>query len=210
MSNYTLMTPGPVPVPKQVLEILSEPMEHHRTPEFQALFKRVLTKLPQVFGTTQPAFIHTSTGSGGLESAIVNLLSPGEEVLALITGKFGERWAKMAEAYGGKVTKITAEPGHAIKTSQVAEALQKNPNYKLVLCQACETSTAVLNPIKEIASLTRTTNSMLLVDGITALGAFPMPMDAWGIDCLVGGSQKAFMLPTGLSFIAFSQRAWTR
>jgi aspartate aminotransferase-like enzyme len=204
------MTPGPVPVPQKVLEILSEPMEHHRTPEFQAVLKRVLTKLPSVFGTSQPAFIHTSTGSGGLESALVNVLSPGDEVLSLITGKFGDRWAKMAEAYGAKVTRVVTEPGRAVTVEQVSAALQKNSNFKIVLCQACETSSAVLNPIKEIAAVTRKTQALLLVDGITALGAFPMPMDEWGIDCVVGGSQKAFMLPTGLSFISFSARAWER
>ena len=204
------MTPGPVPVPEEVLAILSQPMEHHRTPEFQAVLKRVLAKLPFVFGTKQPAFIHTSTGSGGMESALINVLSPGDDVLSIVTGKFGERWAKMAEAFGAKVTKITTEPGHAVRLDQIEAAFKQNPNFKVVLCQACETSSAVLNPIREIAAFTRKTDALLLVDGITALGAIPMPMDEWGIDAVVGGSQKAFMLPTGLSFISFSARAWQR
>lgn len=208
--TYTLMTPGPVPVPVEVLKILAQPMEHHRTPEFAAVLDRVLKRLKAVFGTQERAFILTSTGSGGLECALVNVLSPGDEVLAIVSGKFGERWAEMAQTYGAVVQRIDVEWGHAVEASQVKAALAKNPNIKIVLCQACETSTGVLHPIKEIAAITKQTEALLLVDGITALGAMPMPMDEWGIDCVVGGSQKAFMLPTGLSLVSFSKRAWER
>lgn len=210
MKTYTLMTPGPVPLPAEVLEVLARPMEHHRTPEFEVVFGRVLKNLKKVFMTEQSVFIQTSTGSGGMESALVNCLSPGDEVLAIVSGKFGERWADMAEVFGAKVTRLQAPWGAAVRTEQVSEAFQKNPNFTAVLCQACETSTGVLHPIREIAQIVSQSDAVLMVDAITALGALPLPMDDWGIDVLIGGSQKAFMLPAGLSFISFSKKAWTR
>lgn len=207
-NKQTLMTPGPVPLPPEVLDVLALPMEHHRTPQFMALFSRVLTNLRQVFVSKEAAFIHTSTGSGGLESAIVNCLSPGDHVLAIVSGKFGERWADMAETFGCRVTRLTVEWGQVVRVSDVKDALKKDPDIVAVLTQACETSTGVLHPIRELAQATRETKAVLMVDAITALGALPMPMDEWGIDVMIGGSQKAFMLPTGLSFISFSAKAW--
>jgi aspartate aminotransferase-like enzyme len=208
MKTYTLMTPGPVPLPKEVLENLALPMEHHRTPEFVALFGRTLKNLKEVFLTKEPVFVHTSTGSGGMESALVNCLSPGDHVISVVSGKFGERWADMAEAFGAQVTRIEVPWGKAVDVATVREALEKHPEAVALLCQACETSTGVLHPIRELAMLTRQHRAVFMVDAITALGALPLPMDEWGIDVLVGGSQKAFMLPTGLSFISFSQKAW--
>lgn len=207
---YILMTPGPVPVPPEVLEVLAQPMEHHRTPEFEAVFARCLSRLQSVFETKERVYMHTSTGSGAMESAIVNTLCPGDEVLAVVSGKFGERWAEMAETYGGRVHRLNVEWGEAVRVEQIEAELRARPGTKLVLCQACETSTAVLHPIRQIAAVVARTEALLLVDGITALGALPMPMDEWHIDVLLGGSQKAFMLPTGLSFISFSQKAWQR
>lgn len=208
---YRLLTPGPVPVPPEVLEILAQPMEHHRTPEFMAVLARVLEGLKHVFGTRERVFLQSSTGSGGMESALVNVLSPGDEVLAIVSGKFGERWAEIAEAYGARVHRLEVEWGHSVRPEQVESALKSNPRIRLVLTQACETSTGALHPIRDIATVVRAVgDALLLVDGITALGALPMPMDDWGIDALVGGSQKAFMLPTGLAFVSFSSRAWER
>ncbi len=208
MKSYTLMTPGPVPLPPEVLEIMARPMEHHRTPEFVQLFNRVLANLKKVFLTEEPVFIHTSTGSGGMESALVNCLSPGDEVISIVSGKFGERWADMAEVYGAKVTRIEVPWGQVVRREQVEDALRKQPNAVAVLCQACETSTGVLHPIRELAQLTKNHRAVLMVDAITAMGALPLPMDEWGLDVLIAGSQKAFMLPTGLSFISFSKKAW--
>ncbi len=207
-AKQILMTPGPVPLPPEVLDVLALPMEHHRTPQFMALFARVLENLKKVFVTDEPAFIHTSTGSGGMESAIVNCLSPGDHVIAIVTGKFGERWADMSEAFGCKVTRLTVRWGKAVKVSDVEALLKKFPETVAVLTQSCETSTGVLHPVRELAQLTRTLKTVLMVDAITALGALPLPMDEWGIDVMIGGSQKAFMLPTGLSFISFSKKAW--
>ena len=208
MNTYTLMTPGPVPLPAEVLEVLARPMEHHRTPEFVALFNRVLANLKPVFMTSEPCFIHTSTGSGGMESAIVNSLSPGDSILCIVSGKFGERWAEMAEVFGARVTRLEVPWGRAVRVDEVRTYLQNHPETKAVLTQACETSTGVLHPIRELAQVTKAHKAILMVDAITALGALPIPMDEWGIDIMVGGSQKAFMLPTGLSFISFSKKAW--
>jgi aspartate aminotransferase-like enzyme len=208
MKSYTLMTPGPVPLPPEVLQVMALPMEHHRTPEFVALFNRVLVNLKKVFETNEPAFIHTATGSGGMESALVNTLSPGDRVIAIISGKFGERWAEMAETFGAKVERLNVEWGKAVSVKDVEKLLNQFPDTVAVMTQACETSTACVHPIRELAQLTRSRKTILMVDAITALGAMPMPMDEWGIDVMVGGSQKAFMLPTGLAFIAFSKKAW--
>jgi aspartate aminotransferase-like enzyme len=206
--SYTLMTPGPVPLPQEVLDVLALPMEHHRTPEFVALFGRVLENLKKVFLTEEPVLIHTSTGSGGMESAIVNVLSPGDKIIAVVSGKFGERWAEMAETYGAEVVRLNVSWGKAVRVDEVKAALEQHPDAKAVLCQACETSTAVLHPVREIAALTRNRETIFMVDAITALGALELPMDKWGVDVIVAGSQKAFMLPTGLSFICFSKKAW--
>jgi aspartate aminotransferase-like enzyme len=208
MKNYTLMTPGPVPLPPEVLENLARPMEHHRTPEFIATWNRVLNNLKTVFMTEQPVFIHTSTGTGGMESALVNCLSPGDHVISVVSGKFGERWADMAETFGARVTRLNVPWGQAVKVSDVERALAAEPHTVAVLSQACETSTGVLHPVRELARAVAKTKAVFMVDAITALGALPIPMDEWQIDVMVGGSQKAFMLPTGIAFISFSQKAW--
>lgn len=205
-----LLTPGPVPVPPEVLEILAKPMEHHRTPNFEQVFARVRENLKTVFGTKQPVFIHTSTGSGAMESALVNTLNRGDEILSVVSGKFGERWADMAEVYGLKVHRLNVKWGEAVDPSEVEKALSTNKAIRAVLTQACETSTAVVHPIAELAKITSKTDALLIVDGITAVGAVPLPMDELGIDVLIAGSQKAFMLPTGIAFIALSSRAWER
>lgn len=206
--TYTLMTPGPVPLPEEVLAVLAQPMEHHRTPEFVALWRRVLANLKRVYMTKEPVFIHTATGSGAMESAIVNCLSPGDEIIAVVSGKFGERWAEIAETYGIKVHRIETPWGKPVPLEEIEESLERHPNAAALLSQACETSTGVLHPVREIAMLTRKHRALFMVDAITALGALPLPMDEWGIDVLIAGSQKAFMLPTGLSFISLSEKAW--
>jgi aspartate aminotransferase-like enzyme len=207
--TYRLMTPGPVPLSPAVRETLSLPMIHHRTPEFDAILKSVMTKLKKTFLTKQPVFMHAATGSGAMESAIVNTLSPGDEVLTIVTGKFGERWNKICEAYGIKYHALNVPWGEAVKVAEVERLLQTLPNVKAVLCQASETSTATMNPVRELADVVRRrAHTIFIVDAITALGAMPLAMDDWGLDVVVSGSQKAFMLPTGLAFIALSEKAW--
>lgn len=207
--HESLLAPGPVNLHPEVRRILSLPMIHHRTPEFDKIFARALEGLQWLFGTRERVYILTSTGSGGMEALIVNTLSPGDEVLAIVSGKFGERWGEMAAHYGGQVTTLEVPWGEAVDPADVEAHLAAHPKTRLVLCQACETSTAVKHPIEAIARLTRARpETLLLVDGITAVGAYPLPMDDLGIDGLVAGSQKAFMLPTGLSFVSFSAKAW--
>ncbi len=211
--NPLLMTPGPVPVPPEVLNVLALPIEHHRTAAFQQCFERVLGKLPALFGTSQRAFMHVSTGSGGMESLLVNVLNPGDRVAAVVSGKFGERWAEMAEAYGAHVDRFEVPWGDAVDVNAFELWLKNLANKPhIVMSQACETSTAVLHPIESMAKVIRQNHAdtLFLVDAITALGALPLPMDAWDLDGVVGGSQKAFMLPTGLSFVAWSARAWKK
>ena len=209
-TRSVLVTPGPVPAPPEVLSILAQPMEHHRTPAFVECLARSLAGLKRVFKTERPAFIHASTGSGGMEAAIVNVLSPGDECIAVVSGKFGERWADMAAAYGARVSRIDVEWGKSVEPAQVREALRRTPNAHAVLCQACETSTGALHPVRAIAREVAATDALFLVDGITAVGAIEMPMDEWQLDVVVAGSQKAFMLPTGCAFTSFSEKAWRR
>lgn len=205
--EYSLLAPGPVNLHPEVRKALAMPMIHHRTPEFDVILKRVLTGIRSVFQTKEDVYLLSCTGSGGMEALLVNTISPGDKVLAIVSGKFGERWAEMAKTFGAEVTIINVPWGEAAKPESVEDHLKRFPETRAVLCQACETSTAVAHPIKEIAEIVSKYESLLLVDAITALGAYPLPMDEWKIDGLVAGSQKAFMLPTGMAFISFSKKA---
>lgn len=210
MSNPILLAPGPVQLHPEVQKILSLPMIHHRTPEFDVILKSVLHNLKFLFQTTEPVFMVTSTGSGGMESLLINVLSPKDKVLAIVSGKFGERWADMAEAFGADVHRLHVEWGKSVSILDVETFLKNNPDTEIVMTQACETSTATKHDIASLGKFISTTKALFLVDGITALGAYELPMDAWHIDGLVAGSQKAVMLPTGMSFVSFSKKAWQK
>ena len=205
---YRLLAPGPVPLPQPVLRALSQPAVHHRTPAFQKMIEESFSNLKKVFKTKQPVLIQTCTGTGVMESALVNTLQKGDKVLSVIGGKFGERWAEMARLFGAEVIEMSLPWGEALELQRFESLLKQNKGLKLVLTQACETSTATVFPIKEMAKLVRThTSALMMVDAITAVGCMDLPMDEWEIDVIVAGSQKAFMLPTGLGFIAISERA---
>ncbi len=209
--EYNVLAPGPVNLHPRVQEALALPMIHHRTPEFDKILARVLSRLKNIFQTTQPVFISTSTGSGGMEALLVNTLAPRDRVLGIDSGKFGERWCEMAQVFGGQLDRMKVPWGEAVDPEAVRQHLQKNPGTAIVMCQACETSSGVVHPIEQLGKvIAEFPDTLFLVDGITALGALPLPMDAWKIDGLVGGSQKAFMLPTGLSLFSFSQKAWKK
>jgi len=208
MLKRYLLTPGPTAVPPEVLLRMSQPMIHHRTPEFEALFAQVQEKLQWLFQTTQNVLILAASGTGAMEAAVSNTCSPGDTVIVVNGGKFGERWLKISQAFGVKVIELKIEWGKAVAVDAVAQALQTNPGVRAVLVQASETSTTVLHPVEQISALTRKINTLLIVDGITAVGATDTPMDKWGIDILVTGSQKALMLPPGLAFVALSDKAW--
>lgn len=202
------MAPGPVPLHPEVQAALSLPMIHHRTPLFDKILKRVLENLKKVFCTEEDVYLLSGTGSAGLEACLVNLLSPGDEVLCIVSGKFGERWAEMSTQFHYQVHRLNVEWGNPVDPLEVEKILTENPRIRAVLCQACETSTAVLHPIQELGEIiAKFPTTLFLVDGITAVGAVELPMDEWKIDGLVAGSQKAFMLPTGLSFLSFSKKA---
>jgi aspartate aminotransferase-like enzyme len=207
LKNY-LLAPGPTAVPAEVLLQIAQPTIHHRTPEFEKIVGCVREQLKEVFATAQDVIVLAASGTGAMEAAVVNTLSPGDAVLCVNGGKFGERWLKMARTFGLDVEEIQVEWGRAVDPGAVEAALRRRPETRAVLVQASETSTTVLHPIEPIARLTRERDTLLMVDGITAVGVTDMPMDAWGIDVLVSGSQKAFMLPPGLAFIALSERAW--
>lgn len=205
---YKLLAPGPVPLPKQVLDALSRPALHHRTPHFTKLLEFCFSGLQKVYETNEPVLIQTSTGSGVMESAVVNTLSPGDEVLCVTAGKFGERWAEICRAYGMQTHEFQVEWGKALPLDDFEAHLKRLPQVKAVFTQACETSTGTVFPIQKMARLTHShTEALMIVDAITAMACMNLPMDKWGLDVVVAGSQKAFMLPTGLGFIGLSQRA---
>ena len=208
MLKRYLLTPGPTQVPPEVLLRMSQPLIHHRTPEFSQIFAEVQSHLQWLFQTTQDVLILAASGSGAMEAAVVNTCSPGDSVIVVNGGKFGERWLKICAAVGVQTEEIKVEWGQAVAVDAVVQALQRQPSAKAILMQASETSTTVLHPVKEIAALTHDTETLLVVDGITAVGATDIPMDDWGIDVLITGSQKALMLPPGLGFVALSAKAW--
>ena len=205
-----LLSPGPVLMHSTVRKALSGPMLHHRSQVFKNILTQVLEDLKQLFKTKNPVLILNSSGTGAMEAGISNTLSPGDHVLCLISGKFGERFKEIALAFGLKVHSLTSELGQAIKLNQFEEALKNNPNIKAVLTTACETSTGTEQPLKELADLLKqkAPSVLFIVDAITGLGSMTLNMDDFGIDVLITGSQKALSLPTGLSFIALSKKAW--
>lgn len=206
-----MLTTGPTPVPEFVLAAMAGSVHYHRGPAFAAIMEECRKLLPPLFGTKQEALILAGTGTLAMESAIANVFVPGDEVVAVNSGKFGARWAEQARIYGCKVHEIKVERGHAVEVSEVEKLLKVNPNVRGVLVHASETSTGVRHDVKAIAKLAQAQKDCLtLVDGVTSVGVFNVPMDAWGVDVLVGGSQKGLMLPPGLSFAAASAKAWAR
>lgn len=203
-----IFAPGPTPVPEEVLLEMGKPTLHHRTKEFIAILERVRKGLQFVFQTTQPTYLFSASGSGAMEATLVNCLAPQDEVLCIDGGKFGERWVKLAKAFGLVPHVYKVEWGHAADPSEVERILKAHPKIKAVLFQASETSTGVYHSVKEIAEVTqKNSDALVVVDAITALGVSDLPMDAWGLDAVISGSQKALMLPPGLAFLALSPRA---
>ena len=210
MIKQYLLSPGPTPIPNEVQLAMAQTMIHHRTPAFAVVLEEARQGLKTLFGTKNDVIILASSGTGAMEAAVTNLFSPEDKVIVVNGGKFGERWLRICRAFGLDVVEIKVEWGTAVEVSAVEQALQAHPDTKGVLIQASETSTTTLHPVPEIAGLTRDGGPLLLVDGVTAVGVLSVPMDDWGIDVLVTGSQKAMMLPPGLAFIGLSDRAWQR
>jgi len=209
-----LRIPGPTPLPDAVREAGARQMVAHRGPEFKALLGRVSEGMRPAFGTSSDILILTASGTGGMESAVVSFLSPGDPVLAISIGNFGERFATIARSYGADVTSLDVEWGRAADPAQVRESVEAMTADgrvpRAVLLTFNETSTGVTNPIRELSSAVREASpeALVIVDGISGIGALPFEMDAWGIDVVVTGSQKAWMIPPGLAMAAVSERAW--
>jgi len=210
MIKQYLLSPGPTPIPNEVALAMSRTMIHHRTPEFGESFNEARQGLKTLFGTNSDVLMFASSGTGAMEAAVANLFSPADKVLVVNGGKFGERWLRISQAFGLEIVEIKVAWGKAVTLSQVKQQLDAHPDIKGILLQASETSTTVLHPVREIAELIGDNGPLLVVDGVTAVGVLPVPMDVWGIDVLVTGSQKALMLPPGLAFIGLSERAWAK
>ena len=207
--KYRLLAPGPVQIPKEVLDELSKPMVHHRTPLFTKLFEKTLDDLKFVFRTKQPVMVLPTTGTGAMEASLVNTLSPGDEALFIASGKFGERWATIANQYDITAHILEVDWGTTFDISTINTILDNNPNIKAIFTQSCETSTCVLHDIHSLAKITKDNPGLILVvDAISSLLAAELPMDEWGVDVVITGSQKSLMLPTGLSFVCLSEKAW--
>jgi aspartate aminotransferase-like enzyme len=208
MRKYQLMAPGPTPVPSRVLLAMAQPMIHHRTPEYEALFTEVQAGLKRVFQTAQDVVPLACSGTGAMEAAVVNTLSPGDRVAVVVAGKFGERWVEICRAFGVEVVPVTAPFGETVAPEQLAAALRAHPDIRAVFTQHSESSTGVLHDVRAYAEVTRGTDAILVVDAVSSLGIADLPMDAWGVDLVVAGSQKGLMLPPGLAFCALSDKAW--
>jgi aspartate aminotransferase-like enzyme len=208
MKKYQLMAPGPTPVPSEVLLAMAQPIIHHRTPEYEALFVEVRDGLKRLVQTSQDVIPLACSGTGAMEAALVNTLSAGDTAIVVSAGKFGERWLELARAYGVEVVELKAPYGETVPAERVAEALRAHPTAKAVLTQHSETSTGVLHDVRAYAAATRPTGAILVVDAVSSLGIANLEMDAWGLDVVVAGSQKGLMLPPGLGFCALSDKAW--
>ncbi len=207
MKNY-ILTPGPTPIPDFVREALSRPIIHHRTPQFQQILKEAMEGLKYIFQTKETVYIISSSGTGAMEAAVANVASPGDKVIVVEGGKFGERWREIAASYGMEVISIQVPWGQAVAPEEIESALKANPEAKAIFITHCETSTGIDTDVESIAKITSASDTLLVVDAISSMGVSPLLMDEWGVDVVVSGSQKGLMLPPGLAFIALSKRAW--
>jgi len=202
-----LMTPGPTPVPPEVLAALAEPVIHHRGRDFKEIYERCLARLRQVYRTENDVLLFTSSGSGSFESAVSNLVSPGDRILVLSAGNFGERWAAMTKAYGADVVHARLEWGETPDTDDLRTALAEAGDIRVVYLVHSETSTGVVADVQSLAVTAKEAGAVVVVDAVSSLGAVPLETDAWGIDVVVSGSQKALMCPPGLAFVSVSSDA---
>ena len=205
-----LLTPGPTPLYPKALHAMMASDIHHRTEDFRKLYTAVLADLKEVLGTQNDVLTLVASGTGAMESSVSNFLSQGDKVIVCSAGKFGERWIEIATAYGLNAVVLTAEYGDVVTVARVEEALAANPDVKAVFVQASETSTGAQHDVKGMGEAIAKTEAIFVVDAITGMGTMPLDIDGWGLDIVVGGSQKAFMIPPGLAFIAISPKAWAK
>src|SRR5215472_11032650 len=205
-----LLTPGPTPLYPPALRAMMASDLHHRTAEFRTIYKGALTDLQAVYGTRNDVLCFTASGTGAMEASVSNLFSRGDKAIVCTAGKFGERWAEITRAYGLDATVLEAEYGDVVTPDRVEAALKAEPGAKGVFLQASESSTGAEHDVCAIAGLVKKTDAILVVDAITGLGTMPLDIDGWGLDVVIGGSQKAFMIPPGLAFLSVSEKAWER
>ncbi len=209
MQKRYLLAPGPTAIPPEVLLKMAEPILHHRNPMFETVMEEVRANLKYLFGSKNEVLIFASSGTGAMESAVTNTLSAGDKAICIRSGKFGERWSNICKAYGVEAINVDLPWGDLLDPADIEKVLKSNPGVKAVYMQATETSTGAKFPVKEVAAIVKNyPETLMVVDGITGIGVFDLPMDAWNIDVLVGGSQKALMLPPGLAFAGVSDKAW--
>jgi len=203
-----LRIPGPTPCPEEVLQAGAQQMMNHRGPEFAQILRRVTDGLNWMFQSSTDVLSVTTSGTGGLEMAVVNTLSPGDKVLAVSIGSFGDRFRNIAKTYGAEIIEYTLEWGEAADPAEVGRLLDENPDVKAVTVTHNETSTGVTNPLEEIAREVRARDKLILVDAVSSMSSIPCPVERWGLDVVVSGSQKGWMVPPGLAFVYMSERAW--
>ena len=208
IKKQRLLTPGPTPLYPPALHAMMASDIHHRTEDFRKVYTAVLKDLKEVMGTTSDVLVLVSSGTGGLEASVSNFFSPGDQVIVCTAGKFGERWVDLAKAFGLQATVLKAEYGDTVSPERVEAALAANPNIKGVFVQASETSTGAAHDVEAMGKAVQKTDAIFVVDAITGLGTMPLDIDGWGLDIVIGGSQKAFMIPPGLAFLSVSAKAW--
>ncbi|AIY88709.1 MULTISPECIES: serine-pyruvate aminotransferase [unclassified Thermotoga] len=208
LKKHYIMAPGPTPVPNDILTEGAKETIHHRTPQFVSIMEETLESAKYVFQTKNNVYAFASTGTGAMEAAVVNLVSPGDKVIVVVAGKFGERWKELCQAYGADIVEIALEWGDAVTPEQIEEALNKNPDAKVIFTTYSETSTGTVIDLEGIARVTKEKDVVLVTDAVSALGAEPLKMDEWGVDVVVTGSQKGLMLPPGLALISLNDKAW--
>jgi len=207
MRKSILLTPGPTQVPDEVLAAGALPIMHHRTPQFEAIFAEATKGLQYIYQTKNPVMIFASSGTGALESSVVNLLSAGDKVIVVVGGKFGERWANLTKAYGLNTILLTVPWSETVDPKLIEKTLQENPDIKAVYTTLSETSTGGVSDIEAIAAIVKKTNAVLVVDAVSGLGVVELKTDEWSVDVVVAGSQKGLMLPPGLAFASVSEKA---
>src|SRR5580692_6185057 len=203
-----LLTPGPTPLYPPALHAMMASDVHHRTEEFRNIYKAALADLKEVYGTSSDVLCFAASGTGAMDAAVSNLFSSGDKVIVASAGKFGERWVEIAKAYGLESTVLKAEYGEVVTPDRAEGALKAEPGTKGVFIQASETSTGAEHDVKTIAGLVKNTDAIFVVDAITGIGTMPLDIDGWGLDVVIGGSQKAFMIPPGMAFLSISPKAW--
>ena len=208
IKKLRLLTPGPTPLYPKALHAMMGSDIHHRTEDFRSLYRSVLADLKEVMGTSNDVLTLVASGTGAMEASVSNLFSPGDRVIVCVAGKFGERWAEIAKAYGLDPIVLQEEYGGAVSAQRVADTLKSQPNVRGVFVQASETSTGAAHDVRAMGEAILKTEAIFVVDAITGLGTMPLDIDRWGLDVVIGGSQKAFMIPPGLAFLSISPKAW--